>query len=366
MTPSHGDATNESPRFLTAHEWQILTCPIRIELSYRVHHNGAWEDRPFVIDFDARPLAVLAESAALGHRLYEFMHLRRPGDLLRYWMVRAVEVGPEMAERLRRRLAHIKRRAFDPEMPLRALPFVQVDSCFWRQEIRWVDDDSDDLDRAWFQYRQVNTRPDELVQMLEVVRAVQLRVRSIRDPLLAHELALIDSTSHARDDWAYLGPVDYEAHIPATRSSIDSGLFELITSTAKLEEVSSVSCQFNDRILWRALVWEQIGRASKLGVAPEKAFALSGPDSGLTDAVAGDWGGDIHIPWEGAAGADLYVQPDWQLFDRDRALAAGSVRAGVAWRNAHRYAILRGDPGEFVHDVRVRCGDWTMYRLGAE
>lgn len=95
-----------------------------------------------------------------------------------------------------------------------------------------------------------------------------------------------------------------------------------------------MSCQFNDRILWRALVWEQIGRASKLGVAPEKAFALSGPDSGLTDAVADDWGGDIHIPWEGVAEADLFVQPDRFAFDRDSALAAGTVRSGTLEKGA--------------------------------
>ncbi len=65
---------------------------------------AGWQERdcPFLIETDARPLAMLAESAARGYRVYEFMSLRRPAELLRYFSAR---------------MAHVHWRDFEREAP---------------------------------------------------------------------------------------------------------------------------------------------------------------------------------------------------------------------------------------------------------
>ncbi|MDY0038551.1 MAG: hypothetical protein RBS05_21820 [Zoogloea oleivorans] len=82
--------------FLTADEHCYLTTPERIDLgAYR-----AWgterRDCEFVVELDTRPLAVLAESAALGSRVYEFMSIQRPGDILHYLRVQLSSVDDEV------------------------------------------------------------------------------------------------------------------------------------------------------------------------------------------------------------------------------------------------------------------------------
>ena len=58
----------------------------------------------------------------------------------------------------------------------------------------------------------------------------------------------------------------------------------------------------------------------------------------------------------------MFIKPDWYSFDLSSAQAAGTVRAGLN-EKAHRYAIVKGDPGEFPLDERVRCSGWTLYRF---
>lgn len=353
----------ESPNLLTHEERAILTRAMRVELHYHVRVDKQSQERPWVLEIDAGPLVTLAESAALGHRLYEFMHLQRPGDLLRYWWLREVDFGPELAEHVRKRVSFTDRHLFGTVKAPLAIPFVSFDACFWRQESGRINDDMNELEQLWYSYRQNNLRPPELASMFECVRAAQARLRSNPERLLQHELALIDSRTHRRDYWAKPEPVRFQSTLPRSASSLDADLFELIVSLAQREDVRRVSCPFDDRPLWRALVSEQVRRAKQEGVAPPAALFLAGPDGGLTHVEAQDWGGDIHIPWEGACDGDLFVKPNWHAFHLDRALAAGTVRAGLSGK-AHRYAIVEGDLGEFVNDQRVRCGKWTLYRIG--
>lgn len=363
MTSSNCPQPSESPRFLTPEEWGVLTHSLRIELVYRVRVDKQGQERPWILEIDWRPLAVLAEAAALGHRLYEFMHLERPGDLLRYGWVREVDFGPELAAHVSASVKFIDRHDFETGKSPLALPFTTFDACFWRQESGWLDDEMGDLKQTWVQYRTANLRPVELDSMFGFVRAAQARLRSNPEPLLRHELALIDSRTHARDYWAHWERVDFRAKVPVAESTLDSGLVELIVSLARRADVRSISCPFKDRVLWRALVWQQIQRARIAGVAPREALLLAGPDSGLSDAIAEDWGGDIHIPWEGTHDGDLFIKPGSYSFDRLSAQTAGTVRAGL-YERAHRYALVEGDLGEFPRDERVRCGGWTLYRFG--
>lgn len=54
---------------------------------------------PFVVEIDAKPLAVLFSEALRSLRVYEFMTIARPGDINSYLRVRLVGVGESVALR---------------------------------------------------------------------------------------------------------------------------------------------------------------------------------------------------------------------------------------------------------------------------
>lgn len=351
------------PQFLTPAEWGVLTQPLQVNLPYRVRRDGQWNERLLTLHVDARPLAALAESAARGHRLYEFMRLERPGDILRYWWVEASGVGAEFMERVNAQMSVAETVCFSQGQSSLALPFVVLDACFWAQELRWIDPDGDELDRVWLNYRQAADHEQTVLgSMLSIVTAAQVRMRARAKALQAHELALIDARRHARDRWAALAPVDFGCSVPAACTRLDAGLFELIVSLARRDEVRSLSCGFDDPVLWQELVWVQVQRAQREGCAPSEALLLAGPDSGLGHFEPEDRGGDVHIPYEGAREADVFVKPHWYGFDVSLARSSGSVYAGLN-QKAHQYALMKGYFGEFRDDECVRCGDWSLYRL---
>ena len=49
-------------------------------------------DLPCMVEVDARPMLALIEDALLGIRVYEFMTIDRPGDVLNYLRIRPPEV----------------------------------------------------------------------------------------------------------------------------------------------------------------------------------------------------------------------------------------------------------------------------------
>lgn len=358
MTPPPG-----LPQFLTHVEWAVLNQSLEVDLYYHVRRDGQWKKRHLTLQVDARALGALAESAARGHRLYEFMRLERLGDILRYWWVEASDVGVEFIERVNARMSVAERIRFRQGESSLALPFIVLDACFWRQELRWTDPDADELDRVWVDYRQRNPEQAILEVMLSIVQAAQVRLRASAKALQAHELALIDARRHSRDRWPKLAPVAFGCSVPAACTHLNAGLFEAIVSLARRDEVRSLSCSFDDPILWQELVWVQVQRAQRENCASSEALLLAGPDGGLSHFEADDRGGDIHIPYEGARDADVFVKPQWYAFDERLARSSGSVYAGLH-EKAHRYALMEGYFGEFRDDECVRIGDWSLYRLG--
>ncbi len=352
----------DGPRHLSLQDWELLTAPRRIELSLNLRVGDRWEPAVVRLDVDAMPLAVLVEAAALGHRVYEFMNLLRPGDLLRYWMLRVVDAPQELLDRLGRRLPLLQRIRFKPSGLGQSIPFVVFDATFWEQASRWHDEDADNLDRAWIDSRRARPWPPELDAMFSAVRGAQERLRSCAKGLLAHEIGLMDRREHARDCWASTAEIDYEASVPAWQSTTDSGLSEIIVSLAKRDDVKSLSCGIDDRMLWRELVWVQVQRALRTRALPQSELFLAGPEGGIRHAEPEDWGGGIHIPYEGACEADVFVKPGWHAFDEQRARANGTVAAGL-FDKAKRYALVKGYYGEFPRDECVRCGGWSLYRL---
>jgi hypothetical protein len=154
-----------------------------------------------------------------------------------------------------------------------------------------------------------------------------------------------------------------------------------ILDLAAHADIRSVSCPFDDFELWRGLLHEQVRRARITEMPPQEAFCLSGPDRGVpglsempmigedeaapaypdprTDGYQPDmWGGEIHIPFEGACGGDLFILPDWR---RVSALEGRKLTLGAAG-NPCNYLLTNRDLGEAGHATRVRmAGNW-LYR----
>jgi hypothetical protein len=145
---------------------------------------------------------------------------------------------------------------------------------------------------------------------------------------------------------------------PAT--TLPEPLFRLIADLARRDDVCSVSCPFDDVALWRLLVTEQLRRAEDSGLELQRAFALCGPDSGLDGVPFEEWGGEVHIPYEGACGADLFILPSWHRFFADKLREGGKLRWAV--HKPCNRVIVRGEYGEIACATRAEiCDGWWLY-----
>lgn len=165
-------------------------------------------------------------------------------------------------------------------------------------------------------------------------------------------------------------------------ADISDELRDLIISMAKREDVHSVSCQFRDAELWKFLLEEQVRRAKDQGKSPRDAFFLCGPDSGIPgiaklysglDEVPEEerfdgstleerLGGDIHIPYEGVCGADLFVYPTWRKVYPEAWAREGAQLDSATSMKRCNHLLLYGDFGESACATRIGPIDgWWLY-----
>ena len=93
----------------------------------------------------------------------------------------------------------------------------------------------------------------------------------------------------AASDVTMIGVDGYRVNLPVP---VAKKIQELI----RQDDVRSVSCCYDDRDVWEALVQEQVKRATASGLLSQDAYFLSGPDVGLWDTPVEEWGGYCHIP----------------------------------------------------------------------
>lgn len=156
--------------------------------------------------------------------------------------------------------------------------------------------------------------------------------------------------------------------------AVPDDLYELILELAKRPDVRSVSCPFQDFSLWRELVAEQVRRSHAMGLAPQEAFRLNGPDSGIplvsdeSNRKDVEWGGEIHIPYEGVCGGDVFIQPHWFGFRQEQARLALTLSQAVfgdfaldGYKTCN-YLLTRWKKlGEIACAKRIEVGDWLLY-----
>jgi hypothetical protein len=129
------------------------------------------------------------------------------------------------------------------------------------------------------------------------------------------------------------------------------------------DDVRSVSCPFNDPALWRGLVAEQVRRSMLTALPLQEAFTLCGPDGGMSDIPFAEWGGRLHLPYEGMCGGDLVLLPLWRKFFLEEAEDTGRLST-AAWLCCH-YLLSPRDYGEVGFATRTPVGGWVLYESKA-
>lgn len=341
---------------LSKQDREFLSTPERVNIgSYH-----AWRSEnasEFVVGINARPLVALIEAAFSGSGVYELMSIQRPGDLLHYLWVDLSGLDLDVIQYVEDLVN--SRKPFPSKSPekLASMSFTEFDGCFF-----WAGDDTYPFAVSWLRHRESAYWSEKLPPLLALTRKMQDELRGADDFLLKHEISLIDAQKHRRD---FLASPERQAVLSnsvTAQTELPKDLFQLIGKLIKQDDVQSVSCPFDDFALWRELVAEQVRRAHKLGVPPQQALTLNGPDSGLSHVIAEDWGGEIHIPYEGVCEADLFILPKWFNLFPDRAMGSnGSLSKAVGGRMCH-YVLSDRDYGELDAATRETCGGWHLYR----
>lgn len=149
-------------------------------------------------------------------------------------------------------------------------------------------------------------------------------------------------------------------HLAAQYPTITDEFHRLIESLVRLATVNSVQCPLLDRETWVILTKEQQRRARKTGLPLEEALFLSGPDSGMWPVNYIEMGGEVHVPYEGAPAADLFILPHWFNFAAERAQGPGSLRRALWGKQCH-FVLSGQDFGELSSAYRTKFGGWILY-----
>ena len=163
-------------------------------------------------------------------------------------------------------------------------------------------------------------------------------------------------------------------------------LQDAILRLAAQSDVRSISCSFDEFDLWRGLLNEQMRRATRLGLPAQEALCLMGPQSGIPgitpipliyedesyppepDPRTGGfaphrWGGEIHIPYEGACGGDLFILPKWHNVFLERLAAAPRPKLSyLIGGKKCNYLLTNRDLGELPCATRADCAGSFLYK----
>lgn len=167
---------------------------------------------------------------------------------------------------------------------------------------------------------------------------------------------------------------------------VTSALRQAILTLAARTDVHSISCALVDFGLWRGLFKEQVARSGTLGLPPQEALCLMGPDSGIPGITGtfcgleeddGDlppvlpdeqgnwapdrWGGEVHIPYEGVCGGDLVIPPRWLGLPRAVPSKPDSHFEWAPYKRCN-LLLLDRDRGALPYAIRSEpVGGWWLY-----
>ena len=225
-------------------------------------------------------------------------------------------------------------------------------------------DDTEPADACWFDFLKRDEYKAMLVSLFGVVKNYQSKLSELTNNyLLQNELQLIKNNQHPQDFSINIDRLQINvSNFADKKHSPDPLFYTFISDLIKREDIKSISFPYGG-FIWRIFLEEQVRRAKKLGINPQEAFALYGSDEGLGDLVRPEnWGGYVHIPYEGMCSADLVFLPTWRVFHKEDAGSEGSL--AKASRLDCRYMIVfkENDLGELGCATRQAIGEWIFYQ----
>ena len=233
-----------------------MTTPAVIEASTPVTLDAGpcwtYQDgqQPFLVEMDAVPLSVLASEAALGCRIYEFLSIRRPGDILPYLRIRLIDVPDNVRTAFLAfgQTSYRTHRLCGDDY----LPLSQFDTLFHPAS----EETSPDAE-CWLTFRNRFLWRDLQRSLLSAVREQQGQLRQSHDPLIQGEITRLDSTMHHRDFQQNIAP-SMSCRASDTRSN----------------RLAGQSLQHSERTDWprhRTLGFVSVGRLLALASPGERA-----------------------------------------------------------------------------------------------
>lgn len=362
--------------FLSQDERAALLAPRAVDPGpYYDHHRGK---HSLCLVVDAAPLVVLIEAVARHQALYEFMSIRRVGDLRHYVRVSVVPGDEVIEEEWRRAFRY---RVGNDE-PMEAT-VVEMD-----EHLPLEDDGAAPLPEAWNRSGTGPLLRAWLPELLALVREVQERVRASagQSRLRREELAKIDAGTHECDWWAWiprkarwrgLAP-EVSVVSPELAPDVPPAVTRAVLALVRGLELPAVASGYKAMELWTGLCALQMERVAATGRPPAEALALFSADGGIPLRPE-DWGGDVHVSWEGMCMATLVMKPGWRVFAPERAGEDGSLLMGlrdggpyeaprVRFANGLECSIGRclvlvvpDDYGELGCTWRFVVDDWFIY-----
>ena len=306
-------------------------------------------------------MLALIEDALQGARVYGFMTIARPGDVLNYLRVRALLVHADVSKLFEKTGVQkwITRDCGDDY-----LSFAEFDG-----EFRWEGDDTRPEAACWLKFRSNDYWPQMMLKIGSVVTDMQCRLRETDDYLTQREIASLDAHRHRRDFFHAVERRCFATRLVDESRSTGPSVLSVIDDLISRANVQSISCPLVEYGIWRRLVKEQVQRSERTGTKPQVAFTLSGPDADLT-APYEDWGGYVHIPYEGACGADLFIKPEWRRIFPE-ADACGGNLSDIVFASRPpipsmgcvcHYLLTQEDLGPLLCAARREVGDgWVLY-----
>ncbi len=349
--------------FLLLEDLDPLGSPVTLSPGpYQDRQNAG--DQSFVVEIDAVALEVLRQRAFAGDRVYEFMSITRPGDILHYLRVRPVDIAAGVIQSIRQRQDFLWSMRQREEWGEGCYPLDVFDGIF-----PWCGEDTSPEERCWVYFRRSSAWGLATTRLLNWVMEQQNTLRHSGDWITQREIARMDAHVHRLD---YLANVERHCAvvpIPERGDDLPACVHRLVEDLITRDTVQSVSAPFFEYRLWRTLCAEQLRRAEQSGYTPEAAFTLSGPDGGLWHVPYENWGADIHIPYEGVCLADLFIKPDWRKVFLDKDTEGGQLvdvfdSSGYFPRRGWmcHYVLTTEDLGQLVCAHRTEVGDgWVLY-----
>jgi NAD-dependent SIR2 family protein deacetylase len=322
----------------------VLKKRINIDLECCGYRN---ETFPFRVKLYAGALADLIKDAQQAYRLYELFNIRRPGDLWKYFIVELVDVPDDIMERVNRGSCN---RQGNKIWPDNTIPLNRFDSFFG-----WFWDDTEPDSECWLTEREGYHFIQLAKKCFSVVNIAKSLIQKQADPLIQHEIKLINKKDHRND---YLTKTPYKLTWPGYQSWVqpkyNDGYYKKLIEVIKNKNVQSIAYRFPiDYHTVRLLAIEQRVRTNDIGGREHEAFTLNILDDPHDELL--EWGGTIFWYSEGIGYGDLFIEQE--------STCGSDVRELVDLKRIHsEYILLLDDVGELQGYTKISGTDWVLYK----